>query len=166
MPHSHCAAQPYDQVMAFRLNISAWADGGEIPKLHTCDGADLSPALEWAGEPGGTESFALIMDDPDAPSGTWNHWLLYDLARSIRVLAQGYRPGTLGVDGINDFGKPGYGGPCPPRGHGPHRYFIKLYAVDVASLGLKPGAKRADLDRALKGHILAEARYMGRYERR
>ena len=84
----------------------------------------------------------------------------------MRVLAQGYRPGGIGVSGTNDFGKPGYGGPCPPRGHGPHRYFFKLYAIDAPSLGLKPGAKRAQLDRALKGHILAEAGYMGRYERR
>ena len=152
--------------MALRLNTSAFPEGGVIPKLHTCDGADLSPALEWAGEPAGTQSFTLIMDDPDAPAGTWNHWLLYDLSPSIRVLAQGYRPGALGVSGTNDFGKPGYGGPCPPKGDGPHRYFFKLYAVGVPSLGLKPGAKRADLDRALKGHVLAEAAYMGRYERR
>ena len=152
--------------MAFRLNLSAYAEGGAIPALHTCDGADLSPALEWSGEPAGTASFVLIMDDPDAPAGTWNHWLLYDLSPSIRALAQGYKPGNLGVSGTNDFGKPGYGGPCPPKGHGPHRYFIKLYALNVPSLGLKAGAKRAELDRALKGHILAEAQYMGRYERK
>jgi Raf kinase inhibitor-like YbhB/YbcL family protein len=161
MPHSH-----YHQIMAFRLNTGAFSEGGMIPKLHTCEGADLSPTLEWAGEPAGTESFALIVDDPDAPGGAWNHWLLYDLSRSVHVLAQGYRPGTIGVSGTNDFGKPGYGGPCPPRGNGPHRYFIKLYAVDLPSLGLRPGASRADLDRALKGHILAETQYMGRYERR
>ena len=152
--------------MALRLNTSAFAEGGEVPKLHTCDGADLSPALEWSGEPSGTQSFVLIVDDPDAPNGTWNHWLLYDIPASVRVLPQGYRPGRVGVSGANDFGKPGYGGPCPPKGHGPHRYYFKLYAVDVPKLGLKDGAKRADLDRALKGHILAEAQYMGRYERR
>jgi Raf kinase inhibitor-like YbhB/YbcL family protein len=153
-------------MMAFRLNTGAFAEGGAIPKLHTCEGADLSPALEWTGEPAGTQSFALIMDDPDAPGGTWTHWLLYDLSPSVRVLAQGYRPGAQGVSGTTDFGKPGYGGPCPPKGHGPHRYFFKLYAIDVASLGLKAGTKRAELDRALKGHILAEAQYRGRYERR
>lgn len=152
--------------MALRLNIGAFAERSPIPTLHTCDGADLSPALEWTGEPAGTGSFALIMDDPDAPAGTWNHWLLYDISRSVRVLPQGNRPGGAGVSGVNDFGKPGYGGPCPPKGHGPHRYFIKLYAVDVPSLGLQPGARRADLDRALEGHILAEAQYMGSYERR
>lgn len=151
--------------MAFRLNIGAFAEGAPIPKLHTCEGADLSPALEWRSEPAATQSFVLIMDDPDAPAGTWNHWLLYDLAASVRVLPQGYRPGTVGVSGANDFGKPGYGGPCPPKGHGPHRYFIKLYALNVPSLGLPAGIKRVDLDRALQGHILAEAQYMGYYER-
>jgi Raf kinase inhibitor-like YbhB/YbcL family protein len=152
--------------MPFRLNTSAFAEGGDIPRLHTCDGAGLSPTLEWTGEPSGTQSFALIMDDPDAPAGTWNHWLLYDLSPSVRVLAQGFRPGTLGVSGLNDFGKPGYGGPCPPKGHGPHRYYITLYALDLPSLGVRPGATRADLDRALEGHILAKTQYMGRYERR
>jgi Raf kinase inhibitor-like YbhB/YbcL family protein len=152
--------------MPFRLNTSAFAEGGDIPRLHTCDGADLSPTLEWTGEPSGTRSFALIVDDPDAPAGTWNHWLLYDLSPSVRVLAQGFLPETLGVSGLNDFGKPGYGGPCPPKGHGPHRYYITLYAVDLPSLGVRPGATRADLDRALEGHILAKTQYMGRYERR
>src|SRR5579883_1555394 len=152
--------------MALRLNVAAFAEGATIPKLHTCEGADLSPAVEWSGEPAGTQSFALVMDDPDAPGNTWNHWLLYDLSPSVRVVAQGFRPGGTGVSGTNDFGKPGYGGPCPPKGDGPHRYFIRLYAVDVPTLGLRPGAKRSELDRALKGHILAEAQYMGRYERR
>ena len=152
--------------MPFRLNTSAFAEGGDIPRLHTCDGADLSPTLEWTGEPSGTQSFTLIMDDPDAPAGTWNHWLLYDLSPSVRVLAQGFRPGALGASGVNDFGKPGYGGPCPPKRHGPHRYYITLYAVDLPSLGVRHGATRADLDRALEGHILAKTQYMGRYERR
>jgi Raf kinase inhibitor-like YbhB/YbcL family protein len=152
--------------MAFRLIISAFPEGGTIPQLHTCEGADLSPALEWSGEPAGTQSFALIVDDPDAPVGTWNHWLLFDLAASVHSLAQGYKPGHLGVSGANDFGKPGYGGPCPPKGHGPHRYFFKLYALQTPSLGLKAGVKRADLDKALKGRVLSETQYMGRYERR
>lgn len=156
---------PYDQNMALRLNVAAFVEGGTIPKLHTCEGADLSPALEWSGEPAGTKSFALVLDDPDALAGTWNHWILYDLSPTVQVLAQGFRPGGIGVSGTNDFGKPGYGGPCPPKGHGPHRYFIRLYALDVPTLGLRPGVKRAELDRALKGHILAEAQYMGRYER-
>jgi Raf kinase inhibitor-like YbhB/YbcL family protein len=106
------------------------------------------------------------MDDPDAPAGTWNHWLLWDVPPSVHALAQGFKPGQLGQSGANDFGKQGYNGPCPPRGHGPHRYFFKLHALDVPSLGLRAGAKRADVDRAIKGHVLAETQYMGRYERK
>jgi Raf kinase inhibitor-like YbhB/YbcL family protein len=152
--------------MAFRLVSNAFAEGGTIPKQHTCEGTDLSPALEWEGEPAGTKSFVLIMDDPDAPVGVWNHWLLYDIPPAVHSLPMGFKPGALGVSGTNDFGKLGYGGPCPPKGHGPHRYFFKLFAVDVPSLRLSAGAKRKALNTALAGHILAEARYMGRYERR
>lgn len=152
--------------MAFKLIIPAFAEGGLIPKLHTCEGADVSPSLEWSGEPPESRSLALIVDDPDAPVGTWNHWLLYDLSPSVRSLAQGFKPGKLGQSGTNDFGRPGYGGPCPPKGHGPHRYFFKLYALDIPTLSLPAGAKRADIDKAVRGHILAEAQYMGRYERR
>jgi hypothetical protein len=134
--------------------------------LHTCEGEDLSPALEWTGEPDGARSFALIMDDPDAPVGTWNHWLLWDIPRSAHALPQGFKAGQLGESGKNDFGKLGYGGPCPPQGHGPHRYFFRLYALDVALLNLRVGAERSELDRALRSHVLAEAQYMGRYERK
>ena len=152
--------------MAFQLTIAGFAEGASIPQRHTCDGQDLSPAVSWSGAPGDTGSYALIMDDPDAPAGTWNHWLLCDLAASTQSLAEGFRPGQSGVSGTNDFGRPGYGGPCPPRGHGPHRYYFKLFALNVASLGLKAGAKRGELDRALKGRVVAEAQYMGRYERK
>ena len=152
--------------MALKLIIPAFSDGAVIPKLHTCEGADLSPSIEWSGEPAEAASFALIVDDPDAPVGTWNHWLLHDIPAAVHSLAQGYKPGQLGVSGTNDFGKQGYGGPCPPKGHGPHRYFFKLYALGAASLGLKAGAKRAEIDRALRGHVLGEAQYMGRYERK
>jgi len=146
--------------------VAGFSEGGVIPKSQTCEGGDVSPALEWSDAPPNTASFALIMDDPDAPGGTWNHWLLYDIPGPVNSLAQGYKPGRLGVSGTNDFGRLGYGGPCPPKGHGPHRYFFKLYAVGVASMGLKAGAKRTELDRALRGHVLAEAQYMGRYERK
>lgn len=152
--------------MAFKLLIAAFPEGAPIPRLHTCEGADVSPSLEWGGEPKDTGSFALIVDDPDAPAGTWNHWLLYDIPAGLHSLAQGYKPGSLGVSGISDFGKPGYGGPCPPKGHGVHRYFFKLYALGVPSLGLRIGAGRADIDKALRGRILAETQYMGRYERK
>jgi Raf kinase inhibitor-like YbhB/YbcL family protein len=151
--------------MAFEISSPAFLNGNPIPRLHTCDGADLSPALEWSGAPEQTRSLVLIVDDPDAPRGTWNHWLLYDIPAATTHLAQGFKRGTVGASGANDFGQPGYGGPCPPRGHGPHRYFFRLFAVDLPSLGLTAGAKRAELDRALQGHVLAETTYMGRYER-
>lgn len=152
--------------MALKLTIAAFADGGLIPKLHTCEGADISPSLEWDGEPATTRSWVLIVDDPDAPGGTWNHWLLYDLPTAVHSLAQGYKPGKVGQSGANDFGRTGYGGPCPPKGGGPHRYFFKLHALDIVSLGLPAGVKRGQLDKAMRGHILGEAQYMGRYERR
>lgn len=152
--------------MAFTLLCSAFPEGGIIPKLNTCEGADLSPALEWRGEPPDTKSFALIVDDPDAPVGTWNHWLLWDIPRSMHSLPPGFKPRQTGESGTNDFGNPGYGGPCPPKGHGPHRYFFKLFALDTETLKLRAGAKRADLDRALRDHVLGQAQYMGRYERR
>jgi Raf kinase inhibitor-like YbhB/YbcL family protein len=152
--------------MAFRLIIAAFADGQNIPALHTCDAADLSPAIEWSGTPKEAKSFALIVDDPDAPGGVWNHWLLFDIPASAHSIAQGFKPGQLGESGSNDFGKPGYNGPCPPKRGGSHRYYFKLYALDVAKLDLKKGAPRAELDRALQGHVIAEARYMGRYERK
>jgi Raf kinase inhibitor-like YbhB/YbcL family protein len=151
--------------MSFRLTSPAFLEGGLIPRLHTCEGADLSPALEWNGEPEETKSFVLIVDDPDASVGTWNHWLLWDLPVSTHTLAQGLKAGHTGESGTNDFGGLGYGGPCPPKGHGPHRYFFKLYAVDVPSLGLSRGSRRAELERALKGHSRGEAQYIGRYER-
>jgi Raf kinase inhibitor-like YbhB/YbcL family protein len=152
--------------MAFQLFSTAFANSGWIPELHTCQGADLSPALEWNGEPAGTRSFALIVDDPDAPAGIWNHWLLWDIPSTTHNLAQGFKAGSVGLSGRNDFGRTGYGGPCPPKGHGPHRYFFKMYSLGLDSLGLQEGKKRADLDRAISGHVLAEAQFLGRFERR
>lgn len=149
-----------------KLMSSAFPEGGLIPRMHTCDSADLSPALEWRDAPAGTLSFVLIVDDPDAPVGTWNHWLLYDIPAETHSLSQGWRTASRALTGKNDFGKIAYGGPCPPKGHGPHRYFFKLHALDVHTLGLPAGVKRADLDKAIHGHTLAEAQYMGRYERR
>lgn len=155
-----------ESFMAFQLFSSGFIEGGWIPDLNACQGADVSPSLEWGGEPPETRSFTLILDDPDAPVGTWNHWLLYDIGPKVHNLAQGFKAGALGVSGKNSWGKPGYGGPCPPKGHGPHRYFFRLYALDVETVGLKAGAAREELDRALKTHVLAEAQYMGRYERK
>jgi Raf kinase inhibitor-like YbhB/YbcL family protein len=152
--------------MAFQLFSPGFAESAWIPELHTCQGADISPSLEWSDEPGETRSFALVLEDPDAPGGTWTHWLLWDIPAKVHNLAQGLKPGTLGVSGRNDFQKLGYGGPCPPKGHGAHRYFFKLYALNVPTLGLAEGSSKRDVDQATKDHVLAQTQYMGRYERR
>ena len=150
--------------MAFTLHVKGFGNGESIPKHYTCDGEDSSPALEWSDEPQGTNSFALIMDDPDAPAGTWNHWLLWDIPVHVHALPEGFRPGATGTSGHNDFNRPGYGGPCPPKGK-PHRYYFTVYAIDRPALGLPGTARRADLDRALKGRVLGQAQYMGKYAR-
>lgn len=152
--------------MSFTLRSSSFAWGEWIPRRHTCDGENLSPALEWSEAPPSTRSFVLIVDDPDAPAGTWNHWLLWDIPPELNSLAEAFTPGAVGVSGLNDFSKPGYGGPCPPRGHGSHRYFFTLYALGVSSLALPEGSARPALNRALQGRIIAEASILGRYERR
>jgi Raf kinase inhibitor-like YbhB/YbcL family protein len=152
--------------MAFQLFSPGFAESGWIPELHTCQGADISPSLEWSGEPGETRSFALILEDPDAPGGTWTHWLLWDIPAKVHNLAQGLKPGNLGVSGRNDFQKLGYGGPCPPKGHGAHRYFFKLYAVNLSTLGLREGSNQKELEQAAKDHVVAQTQYMGRFERR
>lgn len=152
--------------MPLQLTVQGFANGAGIPSLFTCDGENASPALEWAGEPSATQSFALIVDDPDAPHGTWNHWLVWDIPYNVHSIVEGAEPSPPAKSGTNDFGKRGYGGPCPPRGAGPHRYFFRLYALDAAKLALSPGAKRAALEKALKKHTIAEAGYMGLYERR
>lgn len=151
--------------MSFKLTIEGFADGTEIPRRFTCDGDDISPRSRWSGEPAETKSFALIMDDPDAPGGTFNHWLIWDIPAYIHSLPEGNEHASLGQAGTNDFRKRGYGGPCPPKGGGPHRYFFRLFALDTPALGLSPAAKRSALSRALREHTLAQAEYMGRYER-
>ncbi len=153
--------------MALALTSSSFNSGADIPKKFTCEGQDVSPALNWDGAPQGTQSFALIADDPDAPAGTWVHWVVYDLPAATRQLAEGVAktdevPGG-GRQGINDFRRVGYGGPCPPPGK-PHRYFFKLYALD-SMLSLKPRASKKDVEQAMKGHILAQAELMGKYKR-
>jgi Raf kinase inhibitor-like YbhB/YbcL family protein len=152
--------------MAFQLFSPGFAESGWIPELHTCQGADISPSLEWSGEPGETRSFALFLEDPDAPGGTWTHWLLWDIPAKVHNLAQGLKPGTLGVSGRNDFQKLGYGGPCPPKGQGAHRYFFKLYALNIPTLSLPEGSTKRELDQAAKDRVLAQTQYMGRFERR
>jgi Raf kinase inhibitor-like YbhB/YbcL family protein len=157
-------------LMALLLTSGAFPAGGGIPARYTCDGTDVSPALAWSGTPAGTAAFALLVDDPDAPGGTWVHWVLFNLPGTLTALPEGV-PGTdaprgLGgaLQGRNDFRKVGYGGPCPPAGPA-HRYFFRLYALDAA-LPLRAGAERGDVERAMRGHVLAETTLMGTYARR
>ncbi len=150
--------------MTFILTVSGFGNGGLIPTKFTCEGANVSPELRWSDVPVGTRSFALIVDDPDAPAGTFTHWILFDIPAERSSLAEG--ESKIGLAAKNDFSHGGYGGPCPPHGHGPHRYFFTLYALDVASLKLKAGANRRQVEAALRGHILAQAQYVGRYERK
>ncbi len=150
-----------------QLSTNAFTPGGEIPARFTCTGADLSPELTWSGVPEGTKSLVLIVDDPDAPRGTFTHWLLYDLPPKTQKLGEAVRsvdelPGG-GKQGRNDFGNIGYGGPCPPPGR-PHRYFFRLYALDTM-LDLKPGASRKEVEQKMQGHILAQAELMGKFAR-
>ena len=160
-------AQAKGGTMSLQIISTAFSAGEAIPKKFTCDGPDVSPKLTWNEPPAKTKSFALIMDDPDAPVGTWVHWVLYDLPADTGELPEGVaRQEQLASgarQGRNDFGKIGYGGPCPPPGK-PHRYFFKLSALDT-KLNLKSGATKADLERAMKGHILAQAELIGRYGR-
>lgn len=153
--------------MSFTISSSDFDNGGLIPKKFTCDGADVSPELAWANAPQNTKSFALIADDPDAPAGTWTHWVIFDLPASAQGLPENVSKvdelPTGGRQGRNDFRKIGYGGPCPPAGK-PHRYFFKLYALD-RTLNLKPGASKQEVEQAIQGHVLAQAELMGKYGR-
>lgn len=153
--------------MSLTLSSPSFSSGGDIAKKFTCDGADTSPQLSWTDPPAGTKSFALLVDDPDAPVGNWNHWTLWNLPSSARGLPEGVSKEARLPDGsqqgLNDFHRTGYNGPCPPAGK-PHRYYFKLFALD-AKLDLKPGASKRELDAAIKGHILAQAELMGRFGR-
>jgi len=153
--------------MAFTLTSSDFQNGGDIPQKFTCKGADVSPELSWTNPPAGTRSFTLIADDPDAPAGTWTHWVLFDLPAQTITLPEGVAKVDEvpdgGRQGRNDFRKIGYGGPCPPPGK-PHRYFFKLYALDKA-LNLKPGASKQEVEQAMQGHVLGQAGLVGRFRR-
>jgi Raf kinase inhibitor-like YbhB/YbcL family protein len=153
--------------MAFTISSVSFPNGGDIPRKFTCDGADVSPELSWTQPPAGTGSFALIADDPDAPVGTWTHWVIYDLPPATSSLLEGVSKvdelPSGGRQGRNDFRKIGYGGPCPPPGKA-HRYFFKLYALDRL-LGLKPGSTKQELEHAMQNHILGNAEWMGKYQR-
>jgi hypothetical protein len=157
-----------ERTMNIQISSTAFSKGQSIPEVHTCQGRDISPPLLWTNVPAEAKSLALIVDDPDAPAGTWVHWVVYDLAPSAAGLAEDVPKSQVLGDGakqgINDFKRTGYGGPCPPAGKA-HRYFFKLYALD-ALLGLKPGATKKDLLKAMEGHVLAEGHLMGTYQRK
>lgn len=154
--------------MNLSLTSTAFNDNQTIPARYTCDGADVSPSLSWAHRPDHPAVFALIVDDPDAPSGVFTHWVLYDLPADVHELPEHLssdeRPGTGGIQGKNSFGKLGYGGPCPPPGP-PHHYHFTLYALDTP-LGLAPGASKQQVLDAMRGHIIGQAEIVGRYQRR
>jgi Raf kinase inhibitor-like YbhB/YbcL family protein len=144
-----------------KITSSAFQQGANIPSKFTCDGADTSPPLQIADVPSGAKSLALIVDDPDAPSGLFTHWTVWNISPQTSTIGEGSSP--KGVQGTNDFGKSGYGGPCPPSGT--HRYYFKIFALDREP-DLPIGAKRGQLDAAMKGHVVAEGELMGRYSRK
>jgi Raf kinase inhibitor-like YbhB/YbcL family protein len=144
-----------------KITSSAFQEGGNIPSKFTCDGSDTSPPLQITGVPSEAKSLVLIADDPDAPSGLFTHWLVWNIPPQTSSIGEGGAP--KGVQGANDFGKSGYRGPCPPPGT--HRYSFKIFALD-RELELRAGAKRSEVDAAMKGHIIAQGELVGRYARR
>jgi Raf kinase inhibitor-like YbhB/YbcL family protein len=151
-----------------RLISSVFSDGAAIPRRYTCEGADVSPPLTWSDAPPDTDSFVLLCDDPDAPAGTWHHWAAYDIPADQTGLQQGAaqhasRHGFR--QAVNDFQRTGYGGPCPPGGHGPHRYHFRLLALSIDHLAIPQGASCRDVEREARKHVLAEAVLIGIYER-
>ena len=155
--------------MAFTLKCPDFREGDVIPKTHTCEGDDISPELAWENPPEGTESFVLVVEDPDAPGKTFTHWVVYDMPATYKHMEQGFgndepHEGDM-KQGKNDFGFSAYGGPCPPTGHGRHRYYFKVMALDVPSLGLPHGAGLPEVLDAAQDHVLGEAQTMGVFER-
>lgn len=147
----------------FTLSTTAFQPDGNIPAIYTCDGRNHSPELNWMKAPADTQSFALIIEDPDAPNGTFTHWVLFDIPAGTSQLPTG--SAGVGVEGRNDFHYEKYGGPCPPPNHGEHRYYFRLFALDVATLDLQRGASRQQVERAMEGHVLDQAELMGLFAR-
>ncbi len=156
-------------LFSLELKSPAFKHKGKIPTIFTCDGKDISPELKITGIPQGTKSLVLIMDDPDAPMGTWVHWVIYNIPPSTHTLKRNFPKKDKLANGIeqgeNSWGKIGYGGPCPPKNNGAHRYMFKLYAIDK-KLSLAPGAREKEILLAIKHHILASAILIGTYERK
>jgi Raf kinase inhibitor-like YbhB/YbcL family protein len=144
-----------------KITSSAFQEGANIPSKFSCDGADSSPPLQISDVPSEAKTLALIVDDPDAPGGRFTHWSVWNISPQTSTIAEGSTP--KGMQGTNDFGKSGYGGPCPPSGT--HRYYFKIFALD-RELDLRSGAKRGQLDAAMKGHVIAQGELMGRYSRK
>ena len=170
-----CAKQPATNPPAtqtpqaatnMKLTSSAFAEGQAIPRQYTCAGINISPPLEWTGIPKSAKTIAIIADDPDAPAGTWVHWVIYNLPADTLGMIENLPPTEEikggGLQGKNDFEKIGYGGPCPPSGT--HRYLFKIFALD-SELPLKSGATKADVEKAMSGHVLAQAQLMGTYQK-
>ena len=147
-----------------KLVSSAFADGAAIPRRFTCDGENLSPPLKWSGAPAGTRSFVLLCDDPDAPAGTWHHWAAYDIPPIMSELSEDVSNAAI-KEAVNDFRKNGYGGPCPPHGHGPHHYHFRLLALSTDRVRAKANASCRDIEREARKFALAEAILVGWYER-
>ena len=148
------------------LTSSAFADGAMIPRRFTCDDQDLSPPLAWTDVPNNVRSFVLLCDDPDAPGGTWHHWAAYDITRDRAGLPEGVSPRDDGFkQTTNDFRRIGYGGPCPPRGHGPHHYHFRLLALSVDQISVRKSPSYDELEHEARRHVLAEATLVGVYER-
>lgn len=147
----------------FTLTSPAFAPDGLLPVAITCDGDDQSPPLSWMHAPREAKSFALIVDDPDAPNGRFTHWILFDIPADANEIPS--NASDLGVAGRNDFQRVGYGGPCPPPNHGEHRYYFRLFALDIDKLDVPASAPRAEVEKAMQGHILEQATLMGRFER-
>jgi Raf kinase inhibitor-like YbhB/YbcL family protein len=145
-----------------KITSSAFQEGENIPSKFTCDGADVNPALRFEEAPAEAKCLLLVVDDPDAPVGLFTHWLVWNIDPKTTEIVENSAPGGA-VQGTNDFPKKGYGGPCPPSGT--HRYYFKIFALDQ-TLGLKPGAKRAEVDAAMRGHVVAQGELMGRYSRK
>jgi Raf kinase inhibitor-like YbhB/YbcL family protein len=167
LPQSDRARARYLLLMerAMKLVSSAFADGAAIPRRFTCDGENLSPPLQWSGAPVGTRSFVLLCDDPDAPAGTWHHWAVYDVPPVLTEFADGAARNMKMKQAVNDFRKAGYGGPCPPHGHGPHHYHFRLLALSTDHLQAKANASCRDIEREAREHAIAEAILVGWYER-
>jgi Raf kinase inhibitor-like YbhB/YbcL family protein len=158
-----CGTRSDKAVTQFSLTSSAFQNGQAVPTQYTCDGAGQSPPLSWSEPPKGTKSFALVVDDPDAPHGTFHHWGAYDIPAATRSIPAGQ---AIGLQAVNDGGQPGYKGPCPPPGNGPHHYHFKLYALDVDKLGLAGSPKITDVESAAQTHLVGRAELIGTYERR